>query len=271
MTLSTITAPWVFPVDRDVRRRLFAPEVFSHPAKLHLRLLQRLIDLYSASGDTLLDPMAGSGSLLLAATQQRNVICRDIQPEYVGLMNLSLPRLREFAGLFAGLMDIGQGDTRTLECPPFDHIIFSPPYGFEASAAITEERKQRLIGSNDKFRRCFELNDPLTRGGFHYIGGQNNIGNKSGRNYWGEMRLAYGHLADLLPSGGLMILVLKNHYRRGKLIDITGQTVVEIENIGLDLVAQHGRLISNPSLWQRRRKEAGQPIVEIEDVLVFQK
>lgn len=68
-----------------------------------------------------------------------------------------------------------------------------------------------------------------------------------------------------------MILVLKNHYRRGVLRDIVGQTVVEVEKMGMELVARHGRLIDNPSLWQRRRKEQGLPIVEVEDVLVFRK
>lgn len=32
-----------------------------------------------------------------------------------------------------------------------------------------------------------------------------------------------------------------------------------------------GRFIDNPSLWQRRRKEQGLPIVDVEDVLVFKK
>lgn len=67
----TLDQLWTFPVDRGLRRRLFAPEVFSHPAKLHLGLLQKLIDLYTYPGETLLDPMAGTGSLMIAATQQR--------------------------------------------------------------------------------------------------------------------------------------------------------------------------------------------------------
>lgn len=66
-----------------------------------------------------------------------------------------------------------------------------------------------------------------------------------------------------------MVLVIKNHYRRGSLIDVVGQTVDVVTGLGLSLIARHGRFIDNPSLWQRRRREQGLPIVDVEDVLVF--
>jgi hypothetical protein len=272
----TLDSSWVFPVDTPVRRRLFVPDVFSHPAKLHLGLLQRLIDLYTAPGDTLLDPMAGTGSLMLAATQQRNVILRDIQPEYVAMMQASAPGVHRAAGLFAGLIDIDQADAKTLICPPFSHIIFSPPYGFETGNGMTNERRARIFESDKKYgkrwKRYIEApNHASFAAGFRYIGGQGNTGNKSGRNYWADMRAIYARLIELMPAGGRMIVVLKNHYRRGKLINIVDQTVVEVRVQGLTLEARHARCIDNPSLWQRRRREKGLPIVDIEDVLVFRK
>ena len=266
---------WTFPVDTPVRRRLFVEEVFAHPAKLHLGLLQRLIDLYTAPGDTLLDPMAGTGSLMLAATQQRHVILRDIQAEYVAMMRSSTAQIHQAGGLFAGLIDIDQADAKTLVCPRFDHILFSPPYGFETGNGVSNARRVRILAEQkhgDRWRRYLEQPCHASfAAGFRYAGGRGNTGNKSGRNYWSDMRTIYGHLADLMPAGGLMIVVLKNHYRRGKLIDVVQTTVVEVTQIGLDLVARHGRLIDNPSLWQRRRREQGLPIVEVEDVLVFRK
>jgi hypothetical protein len=267
--------PWTFPVDTPIRRRLFAEEVFSHPAKLHLGLLQRLIDLYTAPGETLLDPMAGTGSLMLAATQQRHVILRDIIPDYVALMQVSVPLIHQVGGLFAGLIDIDQADAKTLVCPPFDHILFSPPYGFETGNGISNERRARIMREKQHGPRwdryIQQPNHASFAAGFRYAGGRANTGNKSGRNYWTDMRTIYGHLADLVPAGGLMIVVLKNHYRRGKLVDVVGQTVVEVQNMGLELVARHARLIDNPSLWQRRRREHGLPIVNVEDVLIFRK
>jgi hypothetical protein len=266
---------WTFGSDLSVRRRLFVPEVFQHPAKLHLGLLQRLIDRYTAPGDTLLDPMAGTGSLMLAATQQRNVVLRDLQPEYATMMEASAPVVRRAAGLLMGLIDIDQADAKHLECPPFDHIIFSPPYGFETGNGISNERRARIFSQRkhgDRWRKYVtQPNHASFASGFRYAGGQRNAGNKSGRNYWADMRAIYARLVELMPAGGLMIVVIKNHYRRGKLIDVVGQTVVEAAALGITLVERHGRLIDNPSLWQRRRKEQGLPIVELEDVLIFRK
>jgi modification methylase len=269
------TSIWTFPVDTPARRSYFDPAVFSHPAKLHLGLLQRLIDLYTEPGDTLLDPMAGSGSLMLAATQQRNVILRDLECEYVELMRSSIPIIHRRAGLLSGLIDIDQADARTLECPRFDHVITSPPYGFETSNEPLEARRRRMERGLALGRRWQSyLENPglaTAANGFRYAGGPSNIGNRSGRNYWREMYQVYARLVELLPTGGLMILILKNHYRRGKLIDIVGRTIEVVQEFGVYLVARHRRYIDNPSLWQRRRKEQGLPIVDVEDVLVFGK
>lgn len=268
---TTITEAWRFSVDTPTRRKLFVPDVFSHPAKLHLGLLQRLIDKYTYPGETILDPMAGTGSLMIAATQQRNVILRDLQPEYVAMMQASVPLVHRGAGLFGGLIDIDTADAKTLECPPFDHVIFSPPYGFEVGTKDSwERRKQRLL-QVDHDARWWRKFKNATSDKFCYAGGNTNSGNKSGRNYWDDMRAIYQRVIRLTPSGGLMILIIKNHYRRGVLRDIVGQTITEVEALGPGLVAKHGRLIDNPSLWQRRRKEQGLPIVEVEDVLVFRK
>lgn len=266
---------WTFPSDLGIRRRLFAADVFAHPAKLHLGLLQRLIDLYTLPGDMLLDPMAGTGSLMLAATQQRNVILRDLEPEYVAMMRASMPKIHRYAGLFGGLIDIDQADAKTLECPPFNHIIFSPPYGFETGSGISNERRARIFAEKkhgDRWKRYIEQPCHASfAAGFRYAGGSQNAGNKSGRNYWADMRLIYANLGKLMPAGGRMIVILKNHYRRGELRDVVSQTVVELQLLGLELGTRHERLIDNPSLWQRRRKEQGMPIVEVEDVLVFRK
>lgn len=98
-----------------------------------------------------------------------------------------------------------------------------------------------------------------------------NTGNKTGKNYWKDMRVIYANCLRVLPPSGLMIAVLKNSYRRAKLNDVTGQTISEVTALGAVLIARHGRLIDKPSIWLRRRKERGLPIVEVEDVLVFSK
>lgn len=271
--INTAIAPceqWTFPSDVGWRRQYFSLEAFRHPAKLHLGLLQKLIDRYTLPGDTLFDPMAGSGSLMFAATQQRNVILRELEYEYVSLIEQSVPIIRRAAGLFAGMIDYGQADARRVEVPRFDHIITSPPYGFEASGGMTENRRRRHEQLESLGRKLGQRSNTYSIG-FRYAGGNTNIGNKSGGNYWREMRTVYMRMAEIMPAGGMMILILKNHHRRGKLIDVVSQTVVECESIGLTVVERHMRMVDNPSIWQRRRVEQGLPIVDHEDVLVFRR
>lgn len=271
-------SPWRFKMDVSLRRRLFGDAAFAHPAKLHLGLLQRLIDLYTCSGETILDPMAGSGSLMIAATLGRNVVLRELEPEYVAMMEQA--PIRGKLGMFAGQIDIAQGDARTLTGVRCNHIIFSPPYGIEVSGnhMSTERRLEMLSGKyGERWTRKLSKSSS-SHGtwvtGFSYVGHgiSDNAGNKSGRNYWADMRRVYARCADLLPApGGRLILILKNHYRRGKLCDVVGQAICEVEALGLPLMARHEREVWPLSLWQRRRREKGQPVVEVEDVLVFGK
>lgn len=266
---------WCLGSDVGYRRQFFVEEVFSHPAKIHLHMLQKIIDLYTQPWETLLDPMAGTGSLMLAATQQRHVILRDIMPEYVAMMQKSLPKIHRRGGLFCGMIDIGQADAITLTCPRFDHIIMSPPYGFETGSGISNRRRARILEQkkhDNRWRKYIESpNHASFASGFRYAGGQENTGNKSGQNYWQDMKQIYAHLLQMTPAGGYVILVIKNHIRRGKLRDVVAKTITVVEAQNAQLVARHGRYIENPSLWQRLRREQGKPIVDVEDVLVFKR
>ena len=48
-------------------------------------------------------------------------------------------------------------------------------------------------------------------------------------------------------------------------------TISMCEALGFSSYAHHRRRIQNLSLWQRRRKERGEPVVVEEDILVFKK
>ena len=261
---------WQFGSDIGERKFLFAPEAFLHPAKMHLGLLRRLLMTYTDVDDVLLDPMAGSGSLMLGAYLFRNVILRDLQPEYVDLMRLSEPVLRQQAGMLCGSIDIGQANAKSADYPKFKHIISSPPYGFETGKGITPERLERIRRAG-WFHKTQGMSASAWTGGYKYAGGSENAGNKSGGSYWKEMRLVYANCVRQMDTGALMVLVIKDHFRRGKRICVVDQTITEVTALGLRLKDRHERHISNPSLWQRLRKESGAPVLEHEDVLVFEK
>jgi site-specific DNA-methyltransferase (adenine-specific) len=57
-----------------------------HPAPFPLDLAQRLVRMFSFVGDTVLDPFAGTGTTLMAATQWgRNSVGYEIDPQYFDL------------------------------------------------------------------------------------------------------------------------------------------------------------------------------------------
>ena len=57
-----------------------------HPAPFPVSMIERLVRMFSFVGDTVLDPMLGSGTTSVAAARWgRNSIGYDIEPRYVGI------------------------------------------------------------------------------------------------------------------------------------------------------------------------------------------
>ncbi len=66
-----------------------------------------------------------------------------------------------------------------------------------------------------------------------------------------------------------LILVVKDYIRNGVRVTTAMRTIALCEQVGFLLHARHYRWVWLLSLWQLRRKEAGLPVVEEEDALVF--
>lgn len=265
-----------FGSDLALRYRYFTPESLAHPAKLHLKLLAHIIDRYTAPGDTIADPMAGIGSTAYAALLQRNVILREIEPRWLSLAHENAARILRAAGLFAGAIDVGQADAREPWGVEVDHIIFSPPYAIETRRAKWSsgriERYRELAQTSHRWRHL--LDQAITAGSwgslmFEYGEHPAQLGHLRGDSYWSAMEQVYTQARASLRPGGRMILVIKDHIRDGKRVEVATATAERCERLGFRLVGRHARTVYPLSLWQRRRKEQGLPIVEEEDVLVF--
>ncbi|MHB8596721.1 MAG: TRM11 family SAM-dependent methyltransferase [Ktedonobacteraceae bacterium] len=268
-----------FGTDVALRSRWFVLASFQHPAKLHLGVLCWLLDRYTMPGETIADPMAGSGSVLFAATMQRQVIAREIEPRWLDLLRANATHITAHAGLFAGNIDIGQADAREPWGYQVDHIVFSPPYGNEASATPDGRRMlpyrlhQLTVPYDRRWQYIVDHPTPGAMGAvtFHYGTHPNQIGHFRGARYWQAMRLIYTQAYLSLRSQGSLILIVKDHIREGKRVATTAATITVCEELGFSLHAHHQRYLHNLSLWQRRRKERGEPVIEEEDVLIFRK
>lgn len=268
--------------DLALRYRFFSKASLAHPAKLHLGVLSWIIERYTQPGETIGDPMAGIGGLLLAAYHMRNVILREIEPRWLACAHENAAIILREAGLFAGAIDISSGDARQPWDFHADHIVFSPPYACEMSKNAFRRQgilshKQRMLSERPgKLGQRWQLliereqTQPGSAGSIQFSYGQHpaQIGYLRDASYWQAMADIYAHARTAL-RGGVMVLVIKDHIRRGVRVCVADQTVALCETLGFHLMERHARRVYPLSLWQRRRKEKGDPIVEDENVLVF--
>lgn len=143
-----------FSVDTKHRKQWFTGISFSHPAKMSLPLQIWLIENYTKPGEVILDPMAGSGTILVACSMGRNVIAVELEEKFVKMMRGNWSKIQErgpMMGYSMGTCQILQGDARTLEGLLADSIVTSPPYAettaiqdFEFMAKQAEDYPLRL-------------------------------------------------------------------------------------------------------------------------------
>ena len=119
-----------FKRDTSFRKQFFVPDSFAHPAKMDAQLLIWIVvGHYTAEGETILDPMAGSGTTMLACTLGRNCILVELEEKFCKMMrdNWNEVKMRPQLGSKMGGCQIIQGDARQLE-GLVDKIVTSPPY-----------------------------------------------------------------------------------------------------------------------------------------------
>ncbi len=137
-----------FKSDTSFRKQWFTGISFSHPAKMILPLQIWLIDRYTQPGETILDPMAGSGTILVACSMGRNVVCIDLEQKFVDMMKGNWEKVKQRGpqlGYQMGEATILQGDARNLEGLLSDSCIFSPPYGNRLSDdEVNDNDPQRM-------------------------------------------------------------------------------------------------------------------------------
>ena len=120
-----------FAVDTKHRKGWFTGMSFSHPAKMSLPLQLWIIENYTKVGDVILDPMAGSGTILIACSMGRNVIAVELESKFIDMMHGNWEKIKQRGaqmGYSMGTAQIIRGDARQLSNILCDKIITSPPY-----------------------------------------------------------------------------------------------------------------------------------------------
>ena len=118
---------------------LFVEASKDHPAKMNLNLLKWIIDTHTSPGDTVLDPMAGTGSTaILAFLAGRHGVAVEYEDTFFYMAEDNMGKTRRQAageGYIRpgpkGRMTLIHGDARELSMllALSDVIVSSPPYG----------------------------------------------------------------------------------------------------------------------------------------------
>jgi len=118
----------LYPDDSEWRRSIFPEKVFRHPAKANLHIISDVVDYTTEPGDTVMDIMAGTGSIMIAAMRDRRVVCIELEEGYQKLLFEGRQRIEELYPDARDIITILCGDCRDFLPIPVNHILFSPPY-----------------------------------------------------------------------------------------------------------------------------------------------
>jgi len=122
-------------------------DVKLHPAKFPETLAQEFIEFFTKAGQTVLDPMVGTGSTLIACLRSgRNGVGIELSPKYAELATQLIEEEKAALGLEQLKAEVIQGDSADLASftlPLIDYVFTSPPYWNMLHAKGASTQKQR--------------------------------------------------------------------------------------------------------------------------------
>ena len=89
---------WLFPRDDKYRKQLFPDfDISAHPAKANIYLVQAIVEFVSEPNETVMDIMAGTGTIMTAALIGRRVVCIELEDPYVEILEQNAASLDSIA------------------------------------------------------------------------------------------------------------------------------------------------------------------------------
>ena len=194
--------------------------VLVHPAKFPETMAQEFIEFFTKKGETVLDPMAGTGSTLVAALRAgRNSYGIELNSKYVEVANDILEEERKNLGeKIEGLTSqVIHGDATKVtnyQLPDIDYVLTSPPYWDMLHVRGAQTQKKR--------RASAELD-------VHYSDDPNDMGNISDYDEFLEKLInIYKGLQSLLREKAYLTIIVKNVKKGGKIYPLAWDIAREL-------------------------------------------
>jgi len=183
--------------------------VLVHPAKFPETMAQEFIEFFTKQGETVLDPMAGTGSTLVAALRAgRNSYGIELNPKYAEIAKQMIEEERNNLGeKVEGLTSkVICGDAARVfdyPLPVVDYVLTSPPYWDMLRAKGSETQKKR--------RSSRELD-------IHYSDDPNDLGNiEDYEAFLAKLVGIYEGLKPILRERAYLTIIVKNVKKGGKI------------------------------------------------------
>ncbi len=251
---------WVlFPSDANYRKEMFPVEVNQHQAKANVFLIQACVEYVSKPGDFLIDPFGGTGTLMVAALANRDVLLIEISPEYYKLQQTALARLEEIAtGVSEHVQLLNKPNQLVLPMPSIaDHIIFSPPY----AAIMKSKGTDKLTTEKTDYKMAeYTFTSPL------------NLGLMSDWMWAQKMEEVYSKCFKTLKPGGSMTIIVKDHMEKRQRVGLTQAAVNTCKNVGFTQdKAEWFKWLAPGSVYTHIYRARGWEVVDDEDIVVLRK
>lgn len=189
--------------------------VLMHPAKFPETMAQEFIEFFTKRGETVLDPMAGTGSTLVAALRAgRNSYGIELNPKYAkiagqiiaeerkALCTATAHRNSEIENLTSEIINGDAAQITNYQLPTIDYVLTSPPYWDMLRARGAETQKKRRAANLD----------------VHYSDDPNDLGNITDyEEFLARLIEIYKGLKPLLRPKAYLTIIVKNVKKGGKM------------------------------------------------------
>jgi len=183
--------------------------VLVHPAKFPETMAQEFIEFFTKKGQTVLDPMAGTGSTLVAALRAgRNSYGIELNSKYAEIAQHIIAEERaslgqQVEGLKSEVINADASYALDLRLPTFDYVLTSPPYWDMLRAKGANTQKKRRTASD---LDVFYSDDP------------NDLGNMDDYEaFLAKLVNIYARLKPLLRKKAYLTIIVKNVKKGGRI------------------------------------------------------
>jgi DNA modification methylase len=200
-------------------------DVIVHPAKFPETMAQEFVEFFTKRGETVLDPMAGTGSTLVAALRAgRNSYGIELNPKYaeiareiIGQEKAILTAIMDIESLTAEIITGDALKAVEYNIPLIDYVLTSPPYWdmLHAKGAATQKKRRESNALDVVYSE-----DPNDLGNVHEYD-----------DFLARLVTIYAGLKPLLREKAYLTIIVKNVKKGGKIYPLAWDIARELGKV----------------------------------------